>query len=33
MDASDTGYILKKAKYKDISIYDKEVDIDGNFYV
>ena len=33
MDASDTGYILENAKYKDTSIYDKDVDIDGNFYV
>lgn len=33
MDASNTGYILEKARYEDISIYDKDVDINGNFYV
>ena len=33
MDASNTGYVLEKARYADESIYDKEVDIQGNFYV
>lgn len=33
MEASNTGYVLEKARYSDISIYDKDVDIDGNFYV
>lgn len=33
MNASDTGYIIERAKYADTSIYDKDVEIDGNFYV
>ena len=33
MDTSNTGYVLDKARYEDSSIYDKDVDIDGNFYV
>lgn len=33
MDTSDTGYVLEKARYADTSIYDKDIDIDGNFYV
>lgn len=33
MDASNTGYVLEKAKYEDTSIYNKDIDINGNFYV
>lgn len=33
MNNSNTGYILEKAKYADTSIYDKEININGNFYV
>lgn len=33
MDASNTGYVLERARYEDASIYDKDVDINGNFYV
>lgn len=33
MDESNTGYVLEKARYADTSIYDKDVEIDGNFYV
>lgn len=33
MDASNTGYILEKARYADTAIYSKDVDIKGNFYV
>lgn len=33
MDASNTGYILEKARYVDTAIYSKDVDINGNFYV
>lgn len=31
MDKSNTGYVLDKARYEDISIYD--INIDGDFYV
>lgn len=33
MESSNTGYSLEKARYADVSIYDKDVDIRGNFYV
>lgn len=33
MESSNTGYSLEKARFADVSIYDKDVDIDGNFYV
>ena len=33
MNASNTGYVLDKARYEDISIYDKDIDINGYFYV
>lgn len=33
MEASNAGYVLEEARYEDTSIYDKAVDINGNFYV
>lgn len=33
MDASNTGYVLDRARYANTSIYGKDVDIHGNFYV
>lgn len=33
MKASNVGYILEKARYEDTTIYDKDVDVNGNFYV
>lgn len=33
MESSNTGYSLEKARYADVSIYDKDIDISGNFYV
>lgn len=33
MESSNIGYSLEKARFADVSIYDEDVDIDGNFYV